>query len=476
MKQIISKKAMHIMSFNYEKSFHDVTQDIQRSSLFEDYDISITKDVKLNKYIQEKFNNNTFCRAFRLKPNDGFDLYFDRNKTRKTRLKFTGNYNNDRSNFEFSLLNVWTFYFGKNTGYLVIEYDIFASDVEDFIRANYLLKMLKGDHLTSIELVIKKGKDTYESKIVNVKAFIDNTLKTSYSTQSDAFENEAITYTGLLLNNGFEPSVIPKYTALLSRGYKLSYKLTTEEISDIITEKFDNIIWGTSLEGISCIATLTEDSITNTFLEHNFMSEKGAFSRVYFFIYLMALNQRHTLITVNGKLENIYREDTRYSLDTFSNQVTALKQLISEVNVNYINHDITQNSIYRSYYESIYSSLNIGSLILDYETKVSGLEQLYNILLLKQSKQMEVIELRREKKLRVIAKTGLIIALIAFLPNLETVIRSILLEQNIDVAAYPLMGTLLIIGITILVIYQTILLIIKTKKYNLKENSDGTED
>lgn len=478
MEQIISKKSIHIISFNYEKSFDDITNIIQQSPLFEDYNISITKDVKLNKYIQEKFINNSFCRAYRLKPNDKYNLYFDRNKTRKTKLKFTGNNKNIKykSNFEFNLLNVWAYYFGKNIGYLVIEYEIFTNDIEDFIGANYILKMLKGDQLTSIELVMKKGKDTFESKIVNLKSFINNILETSFATQSDAFENEAITYTGLLLNNDFDSSVIAKYTALLSRGYKLSYKLTNEEISEIITSKFDNITWGASLEGISCIAKLTDDNIANNFLENNFMSDKGAFNRVYFFIYLMALNQRHTLITVNDKLEKIYLKNTQFSLSTFSNQVAKLKQIISEVNVNYINRDITQNSIYKSYYENIYSSLNIKSLISDYEMKVSGLEQLYNILLLRQSKQLEEIELRREKTLRVITKTGLIIALIAFLPNLETVIRSILLEQNINIASYPLMGTLLIIGITGLIIYQIIIFIIKTKKFNLKENCDGTKN
>ena len=71
-----------------------------------------------------------------------------------------------------------------------------------------------------------------------------------------------------------------------------------------------------SLEGATCVARLCDDVITNDFIENNLFSLNGNLQTVYFMMYLLILNQRYSLFSIQNKLDRFIREK-----DSFNNEM-----------------------------------------------------------------------------------------------------------------------------------------------------------
>ena len=163
-------------------------------------------------------------------------------------------------------------------------------------------------------------------------------------------------------------------------------------------------------------------------------------------MYLLILNQRYSLFSIQNKLDRFIREK-----DSFNNEMLlTFKKLKNEIilfNSSAILFDVGENTLYSKYYDKLFKTNRIHQLIEEYKIKANSIEQQLDIFKIEVEQQKTKVENKKNKTINKIGKIGVIVALITFLHNFESVMQKLLNEFSISYEDIPLMTILLGIGI-----------------------------
>jgi len=454
--KIVEQITKHIIPFSYETDFANFISRFKDDKNCTINDDIILKHSKLNDYVAEKFQTDkNYLRRISLLPSKDSLLYSSYNERRKTSYNIKGGKD---KHHKFTIENIDIFAFSMNIGFLVIDYSIPTKDLNEFIRTTYTLKQSKRKEFQEIQCKKQIGKNEYKQFNENLKEFYE-TIFVKYGLQDQGLlNNEFLHFNSVLVDECSDESEFKKKAALVSKGFKQSYKITEKEIEEIVDSKFSNIFWGHSIEGVSCFASLSEDESTNEFLKGNLFSEKGNLNKVYFLMYLMLLNQRYSVLTVNKYIENKFINNELNNLDNYNEYLKEIKTRVANINIYHIYNNISYNSLYNSFYKNTATALEISSLIEEYKTKIIATEQIQTIMQIRQTEIAEERALLRERKIKKYEIFGLIIAVIVFVPALVGIVSTILTDFGVTKITWPLTFISLILCTTFAIIYKYIVI------------------
>ena len=455
-KKIYSKQLIY---FQYASDFNNVCERLNQSHSLKAFDNVVSRDIKLSEYIKDRLNDSNFLSSYSLNYNYN-KFYVDPSKRRNISLSFNASDKLELNHFNID--NVRIHIFNTGIGFLELNYSFFMPGLESIINTIYKLKMLKGDSLKKVIFRKKIGKDDYLYDDINIYDFIRDLLKMIGNISISNVNTEALTYNLVLLEKNKNDISLQKLAFKLSRGYKDSYKIKQDDVTLSVYNEFDNITWGFSLEGATCVARLCDDVITNDFIENNLFSLNGNLQTVYFMMYLLILNQRYSLFSIQNKLDRFIREK-----DSFNNEMLlTFKKIKNEIilfNSSAILFDVGENTLYSKYYDKLFKTNRIHQLIEEYKIKANSIEQQLDIFKIEVEQQKTKVENKKNKTINKIGKIGVIVALIAFLPNFESVMQKLLNEFSISYEDIPLMTILLGIGIFGITIYEIVIYYIKKR-------------
>ncbi|MCD8510599.1 MAG: hypothetical protein LRY73_12490 [Bacillus sp. (in: Bacteria)] len=306
------------------------TNDFQQEKLLkEDWEISSFKDSKnlfdhVNHLIpsQESYYNGTIGRRFQLKETSREKYDLPTNKSQKMYL-----ITKKGEEFSFKIERVYLFLFETEVGFLVYDIEHTSSNIDTIVLTNYQLKHLhhlySGELLHQKEYFLKKQNgegvslspegDWRTMSSITIQLLQDITVKNYFSSLNGEPET-GLVFNFILMDEGFrfEDKMHEKLSRNLfnlRRSFKESYKPSPLEFdldnNPQILQLFQNSYWGVSLEGLSNIAYLTGDSVTDEFFR-NYQDKLVA----YFYIYLLALHQRYGFIHLNAMASELPKEST----------------------------------------------------------------------------------------------------------------------------------------------------------------------
>jgi len=454
----------HIIPFEYELPVEIFLNTFQHSAHFEENDMTFTDDLKINSSLLERCKEKHFITKFKV-------LKFNKNtimneilSNHKHHMSFKEKIGNKTD--DFTIKNIDVYIFGSQTGFIIIDFEIFSNSVEEIVNTSYYLKMIKSKYVRDVEVHKKIGKNdikTYDLDLVSVYEEIHDLMGIRNNIY---LSSELLVYSAVLFDNADDKNN-DSLLSILAHGYKKSYKLSGN-LSNTI-KKFDNIHWCSSIEGVACFSYLSDDDTTNDFLVNNFFTKAGALNSVYLFLYLLVLNQRMVMQNLNVRINKISTQNMNNEIDKIHQGINDIRVHISNYEVNFVYRDISRNSTYNEYYNMLYQTQNLDDLLFDYKNRLNGLEQLYKIVTSNLEKRKRKSDNEKNRKISNIAKFGILIAFIAFLPNFREVVLSISSDLDCDIESYPVMLILFIIGLVVLIIRGLIIWYINKSKENFYE-------
>lgn len=154
--------------------------------------------------------------------------------------------------------------------------------------------------------------------------------------------------------------------ARIIRCQNHKYKLDIEDvnISELYTKSFQNIYFGSSVEGGGIMTILTDEK--SDFLQ-NF--HKHSFSKRYIWIYLMVLMQRYTLLYLINELTSVDDDNLNVSLVKLKKEVEHL----SAVKVNTYFTDVSDFTQHNLFYRFCMRNLHIPEHFKEIDEKMAVL-------------------------------------------------------------------------------------------------------
>lgn len=308
------------------------------------------------------------------------------------------------------------------------------------------------------------GKNQYDKEVISlldtikhalapleISSFMERGSQVALEEDGLFYPVEALVFSTVLLNqDAIPPKEINRCANLLSKGYKASYKCSEWSIDQSLIQGFDNLVWSVSREGVSTISALGKDPVTNQFLTNNYKASNalGA-AHVYFYMYLMVLNQRYSLIKIatdiNNKMRGLDFSKDRVEMKT---SLIAIRSEIAQLMLTGTFFDISSNSQYHTFYEKVRYTLGVEALLNELEVEIAGLDSVTEILRLKDEEEKE----NRVKKL---TKLGSLFAVFIGGWDLSEMIRQLLTEQSISYDHIPLTTyvAVLVVMVSIVVSY-----------------------
>lgn len=186
--------------------------------------------------------------------------------------------------------------------------------VDTIINANYFAKSFKRKNDLDTYYYEKKGTNqkgfrlaSITSKIIDdfdVDSFFEHEAKSNENTASNALVYSALVLGKPFIREGDSQEKLGKYLYYMRRAFKPSYKPAPREFelekNPNIMQFFANSYWGISMEGLTNIVYLIEDDdVTNNFMLSGYTHN---LENAYFYIYILALNQRYTLLRFFGQV------------------------------------------------------------------------------------------------------------------------------------------------------------------------------
>lgn len=440
----------HIIPFQYRESYRELVNKLSSKAEFKKVEEIFDGSVKIHKYIKENFSGDkSVCKHFKLLENTLVDCFVDASKRRSRFLKIKGNsIDGVKEEFKFNISGIDIIVFDSKVGFLVISYEINEKTLENYVKANYFLQSIKTKNIQNIEYLRKVGKDKYESQIISITKVMDAILKhiDIISFMEKGFHNalgkedlyypiETLTYSLVLLDNDkLDQNWVRKQSNLLSKGYKSTYKVSNKDVNIGLIEGFDNLVWNVSREGVSNISQLVDDDVTNVFLRNSYVADSpGNIANVYFYIYLLLLNQRYSLIAIAEKINHHLKNiDIDMDYETIREKLCEIRISISKLTLTGIYYDISSNSQYTRYYQKLQESLGIHELLKELDIEISGLDTITQILNQKDEEVRKLDQEDRKKRTQKLTKIISFVAALAWSWDISEIVKQILDDFSID--------------------------------------------
>ncbi|MBS7528092.1 hypothetical protein KHM83_15505 [Fusibacter paucivorans] len=451
MKQAQISKAItrHILPFRFENDFETLDTVFSNDQRFVPVDDVLQGSTKIHDYIKQNLKQeNNILKKFKCVDNGTLPHFFPVNKRRKDFFVIEGNAKETgHEKYVFNIDQVELYLFHSGMGFLVTTYDIRHDDLDLYIGASYFLQALKTNKLRSLEYHEKKGKDDFEVSNVDLFALFDAVLSpltiTSFledggqemkDQPSVHYPVEALVFATVLLTNTDGPIAETERRAyLLGKGYKHSYNCSEQSVEASLIKHFDNLMWSVSREGIANISVLGEDSTTNTFLENSFAASNPlGIANLYFYIYLMILNQRFTLIHIGAEINNKMRgRDFQKHKQEIRANLIKIRSDIAALMLTGVYMDISNNSLYHRFYLEVQKTLGIDALLKELEFEITGLDAITDILNQEEDKV-------KEQRIKQITELGPFLAVLLGGGDLADLICKLLDELHVPYGNLPI--------------------------------------
>lgn len=218
----------------------------------------------------------------------------------------------------------------------------------------------------------------------------------TYFTRDDS-PNYAHTFSYMNLESKIPEEEINKYVYWLKNSYKTSYKPTKDIISGKnnrgVKHLYENIWWGSSIEGVCCVAQNTEnDNTTNNFLENYTKNIED----IYLSMYILMLHIRYALLLyIIEAAEYIPRDISKYT-ETDIRKINELKEKIIMLDLRCIFNDISNMSGQIAIFDLFRETLRIDKLTNELENEINNLNELASLYY--SNKQRELREKEEAEK------------------------------------------------------------------------------
>lgn len=303
----------------------------------------------------------------------------------------------DNATSQFYIPSVYLHIFETGIGFIEFQCEALKMEDNDFLALNYFITELKSNK-NKLQFTKNISRDEKETIVTSIKEIISLLIETIegaafFSENSyNPHDYKPVLFSYVLLPD--KPNNIPELLYLGSNIYKSSYKYNKSKQD--YYQPFDNSYWGSSFQGAINISYLTNDNTTNDFFLNTF---PGSLKNHYFFLFLLALNQKFTMLKHTGDINKLMF----YDLEN-ADQLLQLKKEI-DITINKISRFNTRSYFcnvsfitqINQFYGLIQNKFLIDNLYRELNSKVENLKLLsdryynqYEISLHKQNEKREL--------------------------------------------------------------------------------------
>lgn len=471
MNKVMKSVNKFIIPFVYKGKYNNVCDEILLSEHTLEVESVFPESISIHTHLQNHYNGeNSRFKRFDILPDTLIESYQEVTKRRRSHIEVAGNTKDGvKQTFKFRLNEISFYIFDSSLGYLVIDIENMSKDILEYVNTSYFIKSIKRDSVRTLEWVLKKGKDETDVKIVDlinvfnqcfslieVENFMNNGPYMQLDNPDVNYPAEMLIFSLLILENKSDIELGNKSNYWLSRGYKDSYKVDSNAVSENTIQKFQNLNWNISTEGVSAVSYLDDkDEQTNAFLNQNIIYD-SPFTNVYFTLYLLALNQRYTYLNTIKKItinlnESVYSDNIKELRKQYKKSMIE----ISKISITNTFLDISNNSLYQNFFDASLNQLRVNEIRNELEMKVKGLDTIAEILTQEENES-------KDKLIKRISVLGQLFILIAGADTLGSITIKIMTENdfNTDIP----FSTIYAASLGILVVsYFVVLKIIKSK-------------
>lgn len=239
------------------------------------------------------------------------------NANTEIRLTARGNQSGPIS---IKLKGVSLYLFETRVGFVDLDFEYSTESIGEYTNANYFLSEIKSKDNT---LCVKTGKDTYaetgiDKMLAPIFAMFDEVSGFDKDNALTYYDLKPLLFTTVILDKKDDDEAYLLNHA--SHNFKDSYQ--TDGIS--VLRPFTNSAWAGTDTAMVNVSYLTDNEQTNAFFLSQFIS---AARNNYFYLYLLTLNQKFTLLKRLSQIARInpkFASDNEDELKAQSEQVSKL--------------------------------------------------------------------------------------------------------------------------------------------------------
>ncbi len=344
----------------------------------------------INNLISNQVRNERVGRRFAL--NNRLRYNLQHNTTAEYQVKCA---RGDDFHAPFYIRKIELVLFETQISFLIFEIALKDhATIKEFTLAAYYLKKFHGEDV-SICFEKKIEKDKTESVTTSLGEIATNLLQSlgveSYFQTQKGMPQQAFIFSAAILDADVHTQLraqneLGRVIFELRRSFKKSYKPPPREFNlegnpDVL-QFFDNVYWGLSLEGATCLAFYTGDETTDNYMK----SYIGTLSRSYLYILLLALHQRYALLKYNIDAAKIQKTD-----HGDLSKISDLQEQIAWFQLRAMFTHISSSTHYTLLYERLCAVFRIQELAKEL------MDEIRTLAILSRLKQ-DAIQVQKEKE------------------------------------------------------------------------------
>lgn len=354
-----------ILPFTYKTPFHKACSELA-SNGWRENDFSSKQIFFHIKSLISKENRNERIGA-RFVLNDRVRYELQHNTTAEYQIRCA---KNGPFRDSFFLKTIEIVLFETQVSFLVFEVNLRQNiSVEDMTLVAYYLKKFNKDEITVFyqKKLSRDNAETIQTNLDEITARllspleVESYFETEKTPPRQAFIFSAAVLSAACFTEMHQRNDLGRVIFVLRRSFKKSYKPALREFdlenNPDVLQLFENIYWGFSLEGVTCLAFYTNDKETDEFVK----SLMGRLSQTYLYLLLLALHQRYSLLKYNidaAKLQKTPHGDLPEDLSAISH----LQAQIAWFQLRAMFDHISSNTHYTLLYERFCQVFRIKAL------------------------------------------------------------------------------------------------------------------
>lgn len=386
----------HIIPFAYEKPYLEAIESFKTKCITKDEKkINVWRDKVFNDR-QRIFSHINELIESKNPVNCTIGMGFVLEEASRKKYNFTANKNRSISfigkdvNFDFSIPEIEVYIFESQIGFVCLKAHIKSDVAEEIIEGNYNIKNLYQNKDKFFTENFVDGSKKIENIPIHssIEKILEDLKVNTYFENDDKFPKQSLVYNVLFLEENPGCEKIEKYMYKMKRLFKDTYipckrELNLDNCKDSL-QLFDNSYWGISLEGFANLVYLVDDEKTNAFIKGNY---KGSVGSTYYYMYLLTLYQRYSLLNFSVKTSEVKRLNNIDDVDesTISN-LSELKHDIAYFYLRGIFNNISNITHQAMLYDLMRENLRIDELMNELNSELDGVK---TILEERKSKKLE---------------------------------------------------------------------------------------
>lgn len=302
---------------------------------------------------------------------------------------------NDKT-FQFHIPQIELYLFESQIGFLIYQVQFRNHEFLEICEENYYVKNLyQNRNSFFMEQFVNGMKSLMPCPLhESMEKLLSVLTVSTYFENNDAYPKQSLIYQCICLKQKPNDSVLSEGFFYMQYAFKSTYQMYDtqwlEKNRDSCFSIFANSLWGVSLESLANLVWLTDESGTDTFFKGNY---RGNIKNSYFYIYLLTLNQRYSLLHYLQKGAAIRRVvSPKESGESIVAYIRSLKEEIAYFQLRGIYHEISNVTVQSVLYDHLLRGLFVDRM----KDELNGeLESLQKIL----EERENIIRQRQEERL-----------------------------------------------------------------------------